>query len=1719
MSNTNTARSAAHAATLLAALLTASCGGSSEESRPSASVAPGLRAHALAANPTAWVTVPAPADPLLQGLSIPADAPTRGMWSPVQSWPLNALHAAVLPNGKLLSYGSTLDGGGQNGRYLDLWDPTIGFAAGSHQTTYRADQQDSFCSTATYLTDGRLMITGGNGSVTSTLYSPSSNSVAQSSANLADERWYGTMITLPDGRPLMLGGMAPYSEGMQDNPDQAVTQGLASMTPEVFESGSWRSLFNAYSRDAFGPDYLRASYPRAWVMPGGQVFGVSAERLWSLDPAGNGTITIHGAFKTAPNSTTKPNVGATNSAVMFDIGKVLVVGGNGSFNGDGMPASKLATLIDMNSGTPTLTEQPAMANPRRYPNTLVLPDGKVLVTGGTMLGNSNGANAVYAAESWNPVSGTWSSGASAAIYRGYHSFTVLLPNGAVLSTGGGAPGPVTNLNAEVYYPPQLFRSVGSAAQLAPRPAMAAISGLSYSNDAGLQVDMASAATISKLVLIGVSNGTHSFNSGQRRIPLAFTQDTIRLSTTIPNANLAPPGYYQLVAIDSAGVPSRGTIIAIGQGVSAPPVTTTPYNPPDLSASIGATVIAAGGTASYAVTPTLGTTYSWDFGDGSAATPLSATASTTHVYVQAGLYNVTLTATAADGSTSRRNFVQAVSAPATARSPNTSSALALEPRSGASPRVWVANPDADTVAVIDTATNARVAEIVVGSSPRSVALAPDGRLWVVNKGSASISIINAGTLAVAQTIVLPRASQPHGLVFAPGGANAYVVLEATGQLLKLDASSGAQQAALGVGANPRHLAISADAATVLVARFITPPLPGESTATIDTSSAGAEVVAVNAGPMTLNGNIVLHHSDKTDTEIQGAGVPNYLGAPAIAPDGQSAWVPSKQDNVKRGTLRNAQNLNFQNTVRAISSRIDMATLTEDLPRRIDHDNASIGSAALFHPSGVYLFVALETSRQVAVVNAIGGGELFRIEAGRAPQGLAVSADGKTLYVQNFMDRSVGVVDLSPLVSFGELRTLAGPAVATVATEKLGSQVLAGKQLFYDARDPRLARDAYMSCASCHADGGHDGRVWDLSGFGEGLRNTIALKGRAAMGHGFLHWSANFDELQDFEGQIRNLAGGTGLMTDAQFATGTRNQPLGDKKAGVSADLDALAAYLSSLSTFDPSPLRNADRTLTAAGTAGKAVFASANCASCHAGTRMTISADASTLRNIGTIKASSGQRLGAAITALDVPTLRDVWATAPYLHDGSAPTLQAAVQAHAGSTVAAADMANLVAYLQQIGGDESGPVGYWRLDEASGTAAADASGMNRPITLAKATRVAGRVGGAAQFNGTNASGGTATAVLDTAQSFTVSTWAKLDALTGWRTMVNQDGANVSGFWLQYSEAMGKRFVLTMQGADSTAGTVYRAVSTTTPVVGQWYHVAGVRDKAAGTMKIYVNGKLEGSTAYTGGWSANGALNIGRGKYGAPNDWFAGALDEVQAHGTALADADVAQLYQQGLRSLSVGWRFDEGTGVLAADNAGINRPLTLSNGSWVAGKVGQALQFNGTSSVATTPAPVLDTAQSFSVAAWVRPSALTGWRTMVNQDGANVSGFWLQYSEAMGKKFVLTMHDADSTTSNAYRAVSTTTPAVGQWYHVLGVRDKVAGTMKIYVNGKLEGSTAYTGGWAANGALNVGRGKYGTPNDWFAGAVDEVQTWNTGLIDADVAAIYARGAAAVSPASP
>ncbi|MEL6368184.1 MAG: PKD domain-containing protein, partial [Pseudomonadota bacterium] len=675
------------------------------------------------------------------------------------------------------------------------------------------------------------------------------------------------------------------------------------------------------------------------------------------------------------------------------------------------------------------------------------------------------------------------------------------------------------------------------------------------------------------------------------------------------------------------------------------------------------------------------TYSWSV-DGT-STPFSSDPTFDTAFLTPGRHVLTVTVRDASGSEVRETFTQLVYLPAmSAGQPQHSGSIAEIPSRG---EVWVANPDNDTVTVIDTNMMAMVAEIPVSAEPRSIAIAPDGRVWVVAKGADTINVIDPVTREIVDLVFFDVGTQPHGLAISDTAG--YVVLEATAEVVALSAFDGSEVSRTALAGRPRHLSFNPQDNAVYVSQFVTPTLPGENTASpqvdVNGDPIGGLITVLDAGTLATIDTITLQHSDRQVSEHSGPGVPNYVGPAVVSPDGTSAWVPSKQDNILAGALRGGPGLTFDQTVRAIASRIALPARDEDFAMRVDLDNASVASHAAFDPFGIHLFIALEGNREIAVIDVFSGVELTRFDTGFAPQAVTLSADGTRLYVHNFMGRSVGIYDVSALVYSGEIAAPLLETVSTITNERLAPEVLLGKQLFYDARDDRLAALDYMSCASCHNEGSDDGRVWDFTGVGEGLRNTISLNGRAGMGHGFLHWSANFDEVQDFEGQIRSFAGGTGLMDNADFFAGTRSQPLGDPKAGISADLDALAAYVSSLDATPLSPYRGLDRQFDAIAEAGVDVFRSANCGSCHTPQSMTDSGDASATHDVGTITSASGARLGGTLTGIDTPTLLGAWKTPPYLHDGSAPTLEAAIAAHQDVVLTDIELGQLAAMIRQL----------------------------------------------------------------------------------------------------------------------------------------------------------------------------------------------------------------------------------------------------------------------------------------------------------------------------------------------------------------------------------------------------------------------------------------------------
>jgi MYXO-CTERM domain-containing protein len=664
-----------------------------------------------------------------------------------------------------------------------------------------------------------------------------------------------------------------------------------------------------------------------------------------------------------------------------------------------------------------------------------------------------------------------------------------------------------------------------------------------------------------------------------------------------------------------------------------------FAPPALGLEIAALSkgpVEAGTSVKLAVKVTDGVgqvSVGWNFGDGQLLAPEPGAATVTHTYVKAGHYTVIVTVK--DSATSRgTSFLQTVHWPLTETSPVRSSSIVYDTKKNL---VYVTNPDNASIGILSGETYSLLKEVPTFQKPTTLALAPNGRVWVAHQDDFVIALVDPDTGELVNVIPLPYASQPTGIAFSPAGDVAYVSLRALGKIVKLDAKTRAVLETFDVNRAPQALAVTGDGARVFATRFFSPLDHGE----LSELGGATQFLVRDPGP---------------DTDTSGRGVPNFVSAVTLTPDGRSAWVAAKKDNTERGIYLDGLEPTPENSVRSLIARIDLAANSEVLAERIDVDNRNLPAAICFSEIGDYAFVSTQGNDRVVVIDAYSGSTVATVdETGKAPSGVVLSPDGR-LFVQAFLSRSVSVFDVSNILSahdFAEPTKLG--EIPSVASDPTPPSVLTGKQIFYDSSDPRMAREGYLSCATCHIDGMEDGRVWDFTNRGEGLRNTSALLGRRGTGHGRLHWTANFDEIQDFEHDIRNAFGGTGFLSDEDFHTGTRDQTLGDPKTGLSPELDALAAYVSSLDHVNASPFRDPDGTLSETALAGKKHFLALACDACHEGPDFTDSAEGE-LHDVGTLTPASGQRLGQPLTGLDTPTLLGLWETAPYLHDGSAATV-------------------------------------------------------------------------------------------------------------------------------------------------------------------------------------------------------------------------------------------------------------------------------------------------------------------------------------------------------------------------------------------------------------------------------------------------------------------------------
>jgi hypothetical protein len=478
-----------------------------------------------------------------------------GQWGPVVNWPVVAVFTALLPNGRVLAYDSVGDHAvetypDQTFTRATVWDP----ATGSHSDVRVNTGFNIFCSGLAHLMNGSLFIAGGNkdqalnGIVQTHIFDPATN-IWRLGPDMAAGRWYPSVTPLSNGEVLI-------TEGGPDVPEVRQT------------NGSLRSLSSA--------SLNLPLYPWMDVAPDGRTFvSGPAPTMRSLGTAGTGDWMTLGQRDGIDRS--------YGSHAFYDIGKILVAGGGASVAD--------SRVIDLNGSSPQVSTTSPMAFGRRQLNLTVLADGSVLATGG----NSSGASlvdmnaGVYPAERWNPATGNWKTLASMAVTRQYHSTALLLPDGRVLSAGGGICGTCDQVgylakNAEVFTPPYLFKKDGSG-QLAPRPTIS-----SAPSSAGygwhIQIGTPDADSIRKVALVRLGAVTHSVNMEQRYVPLSFTAGTDALTATLStNAAVAPPGYYMLFILNREGVPSVASMVRLDPTKVPPPpplaptlTGTTPLSP-------------------------------------------------------------------------------------------------------------------------------------------------------------------------------------------------------------------------------------------------------------------------------------------------------------------------------------------------------------------------------------------------------------------------------------------------------------------------------------------------------------------------------------------------------------------------------------------------------------------------------------------------------------------------------------------------------------------------------------------------------------------------------------------------------------------------------------------------------------------------------------------------------------------------------------------------------------------------------------------------------------------------------------------------------------------------------------------------------------------------------------------------------------------------------------
>jgi Domain of unknown function (DUF1929)/Bacterial Ig-like domain (group 2) len=483
----------------------------------------------------------------------------EGQWSGIKTWPTLAIHATLMPDGSLETWGwrrTDPFNKSKPSTLTDHWNPSTD----EHKTTWQTNT-DLFGAGHELLEDGRLFVASGSdptldewvGITDINLFSSNSGvpgSGWTASKDMDLPRWYPSVTALPNGEVLVTSGTTDKHTGNYLN--------------EVFtpNNNTWRTLTGADRRPGRTENFVMPNYPFMHVAADGRVF-------YAGPTPATAYLTTSGIGKWANGERQSQDLIRTyGSSVQFDTDKILVMGGSP----EDVQADSSAVILNMaQNGRASPTG--SMASPRRNLNATVLPDGTVLATGGNDLNYDQG-QLPKTAELWNPNTGKWNTLAAQQIPRPYHAVGLLLPDATVFTAGGydgdknsnryenpGNPKQVKYRNAEIFEPPYLFKKDNSGDR-AERPQITnAPTGVTYKQNFNLNVS--SNASIGKVNLIKLGSVTHGFNFGQRLVKLKFTRAGGTLAVTAPsNANLAPPGYYMLFVIDANGVPSVASMVQV-----------------------------------------------------------------------------------------------------------------------------------------------------------------------------------------------------------------------------------------------------------------------------------------------------------------------------------------------------------------------------------------------------------------------------------------------------------------------------------------------------------------------------------------------------------------------------------------------------------------------------------------------------------------------------------------------------------------------------------------------------------------------------------------------------------------------------------------------------------------------------------------------------------------------------------------------------------------------------------------------------------------------------------------------------------------------------------------------------------------------------------------------------------------------------------------------------